>query len=274
VIDDYTGLCCLGVRFYDPSLGRFLQEDPVLGSLSEPLTLNRWVYCANDPVNRMDPSGMWFGISLEDFALGVSAALGFVPVVGEIVDVAWLVYDVAIGDWEAAAIDLACLAVPCAGAGAVKLGAKLTKSALRTGDNARDVARAVDNLGDASRSLDNVGDAGKSVGKSDNIIGKTGDYSELTKVRRASGIKDLEVHHLIEDRILKAFPEKGLTRAHSPGIIVDKTTHLTKYTNPLRNAIPYGTNYRALGGETIGKRYLDVYGPDSIEWRSIAKYFK
>ena len=158
------------MRFYDPSLGRFLQEDPVLGSLSEPLTLNRWVYCAHDPVNRMDPSGMWFGISLEDFALGVSAALGFVPVVGEIVDVAWLVYDVAIGDWEAAAIHLACLAIPCAGAGAAKLGAKVAKNLARSGDNARDITRSIDNLGDASRSLDNVGDAGKSAGKIDDSI--------------------------------------------------------------------------------------------------------
>jgi len=74
------------------------------------------------------------------------------------------------GDRKSVPFDLACLAVPCAGAGAVKLGAKLTKSALRTGDNARDIARAVDNLGDASRSLDNVGDAGKSAGKIDDSI--------------------------------------------------------------------------------------------------------
>ncbi|GIV04479.1 MAG: hypothetical protein KatS3mg016_0054 [Fimbriimonadales bacterium] len=52
------GLVKVGVRWYDPYTGRFLQQDPWLGSVYAPLTLNAYGYCVNDPVNKMDPSGM------------------------------------------------------------------------------------------------------------------------------------------------------------------------------------------------------------------------
>ncbi|MEJ5384974.1 MAG: RHS repeat-associated core domain-containing protein [Fimbriimonadales bacterium] len=52
------GLQKVGVRWYDPAVGRFLQQDPWLGSIYAPLTLNAYAYCVNDPVNAVDPSGM------------------------------------------------------------------------------------------------------------------------------------------------------------------------------------------------------------------------
>ena len=52
------GLQKVGVRWYDPTVGRFLQQDPWLGSIYAPLTLNAYGYCVNDPVNAVDPSGM------------------------------------------------------------------------------------------------------------------------------------------------------------------------------------------------------------------------
>jgi RHS repeat-associated protein len=50
------GLVKVGVRWYDPAVGRFLQQDPWLGSLYVPLTLNAYAYCVNDPINAVDPS--------------------------------------------------------------------------------------------------------------------------------------------------------------------------------------------------------------------------
>jgi RHS repeat-associated protein len=52
------GLQKVGVRWYDPAIGRFLQKDPWLGSLALPLTLNRYGYCTNNPINWIDPSGL------------------------------------------------------------------------------------------------------------------------------------------------------------------------------------------------------------------------
>jgi RHS repeat-associated protein len=51
------GLQKVGVRWYDPTVGRFLQQDPWLGSIYAPLTLNAYGYCVNDPIQMVDPSG-------------------------------------------------------------------------------------------------------------------------------------------------------------------------------------------------------------------------
>ncbi|MCW5934561.1 MAG: hypothetical protein KIT45_09730 [Fimbriimonadia bacterium] len=51
------GLQKVGVRWYDPQVGKFLQQDPWLGSVFAPLTLNTYGYCVNDPLQLVDPSG-------------------------------------------------------------------------------------------------------------------------------------------------------------------------------------------------------------------------
>jgi len=68
------GLVQVGVRWYDPYTGRFLQQDPWLGSLYAPLTLNAYGYCVNDPVNAVDPSGciVWWAAIL----IGAGVAVG------------------------------------------------------------------------------------------------------------------------------------------------------------------------------------------------------
>jgi len=50
---DATGLYKMGARYYDPSLGRFTQVDPVVGG-----SANAYDYCAGDPINCSDPSGL------------------------------------------------------------------------------------------------------------------------------------------------------------------------------------------------------------------------
>jgi len=54
-------------RHYNAGQGRFTQVDPMemeAASLSDPQTLNLYAYCGNDPVNRVDPDGLfwkWLG---------------------------------------------------------------------------------------------------------------------------------------------------------------------------------------------------------------------
>ncbi|MFJ9585525.1 ricin-type beta-trefoil lectin domain protein [Streptomyces acidicola] len=55
--DASSGLVHLGAREYDPSLGRFLSGDPVL-DLADPVQMNGYVYCENNPVTFADPSGL------------------------------------------------------------------------------------------------------------------------------------------------------------------------------------------------------------------------
>ena len=52
------GTLYANAREYDPFTGRFLSKDAWAGLLAVPLTLNAYCYCMNDPVNRVDPTGM------------------------------------------------------------------------------------------------------------------------------------------------------------------------------------------------------------------------
>ena len=73
--DEKAGLYYLSARYYDPDLGRFLSLDPKLGKLSMPQTLNRYVYCIDNPLRFTDPTGMdWLG------DLGIALAIGTLAV--------------------------------------------------------------------------------------------------------------------------------------------------------------------------------------------------
>ncbi|MEX1194135.1 MAG: RHS repeat-associated core domain-containing protein [Dehalococcoidia bacterium] len=52
------GLFYLRARYYDPTLGRFLTQDPVRGFPLSPQTANPYAYALNNPTNRVDPSGL------------------------------------------------------------------------------------------------------------------------------------------------------------------------------------------------------------------------
>jgi RHS repeat-associated protein len=51
--DGAMGMNRMGLRFYDPSLGRFASQDP-LGLLPD---VNPYRYCGNQPLTYIDPSG-------------------------------------------------------------------------------------------------------------------------------------------------------------------------------------------------------------------------
>ncbi|WCT56191.1 hypothetical protein PQ456_01290 [Paenibacillus kyungheensis] len=55
--DSETGLYYLKARYYDPSQGRFLNEDSVEGQITNPLTLNIYGYVSNNPLRYIDPTG-------------------------------------------------------------------------------------------------------------------------------------------------------------------------------------------------------------------------
>lgn len=59
-----TGLDYAVNRQYDSQQGRFTQVDPLgmaAASLADPQTLNMYSYVGNDPVNRVDPDGQFWG---------------------------------------------------------------------------------------------------------------------------------------------------------------------------------------------------------------------
>ncbi|MEI7029911.1 RHS repeat-associated core domain-containing protein, partial [Streptomyces pratensis] len=66
---DPTGLYHYAARYYDPNIGRFTTPDPS-GQEQNP-----YLYAEGDPVNRIDPTGLLFGIDL-DINWGCLGAMG------------------------------------------------------------------------------------------------------------------------------------------------------------------------------------------------------
>ena len=73
-LDNGTGLYKMGARYYDPTLGRFTQQDQ-LSALADPANGNRYTYAGDDPINNVDPAGAsFFGDALQVGSLVVAGA--------------------------------------------------------------------------------------------------------------------------------------------------------------------------------------------------------
>lgn len=57
--DSETATVYLRERNYSPELGRFLTRDSYMGEDTEPLSLNGYTFCENEPVSQMDYNGNW-----------------------------------------------------------------------------------------------------------------------------------------------------------------------------------------------------------------------
>jgi RHS repeat-associated protein len=76
-------------REYDPANMRFTQHDPFAGSIDDPMSLHRYLYCNANPINYYDPSGMF---SLMEVA-GIQYITNIIR--SPRVQMAWKTYNIA-----------------------------------------------------------------------------------------------------------------------------------------------------------------------------------
>ena len=76
--DADLGRYFLRARYYEPGLGRFTTMDTFEGNQNDPLSLHKYLYCQDNPVNMVDPSGR--------DGTGTAAGLGGTITIGGILE--------------------------------------------------------------------------------------------------------------------------------------------------------------------------------------------
>jgi len=79
-LDRENGLVYFGARFYDPEIGRFLTQDPVLGRIELTPSLHRYTYVGNRPTVKIDPLGLYEEDVHRGLTEFLAGAAGFDPV--------------------------------------------------------------------------------------------------------------------------------------------------------------------------------------------------
>ncbi|MBU5451529.1 RHS repeat-associated core domain-containing protein, partial [Acetivibrio sp. MSJd-27] len=77
--DSETGFIYLRARYYDSSIGRFTSEDPIRDGM------NWFVYCGNNPINLVDPSGFKAGdlfVTIDDAAIDFGLTYNPISIAG------------------------------------------------------------------------------------------------------------------------------------------------------------------------------------------------
>jgi RHS repeat-associated protein len=62
-------------RYYDPSNGRFNRTDPYAGNTQDPQSLHKYAYVHNNPVNNIDPTGMFSFFNVGIAVIAIMAVL-------------------------------------------------------------------------------------------------------------------------------------------------------------------------------------------------------
>ncbi len=75
--DQESGLYYLRARYYDPVAGRFISQDSLEGDITNPLTLNQYIYCADNPLAYVDSEGKFFFVPVA-YAAAAAISAGLV----------------------------------------------------------------------------------------------------------------------------------------------------------------------------------------------------
>ncbi|MDE6677995.1 MAG: hypothetical protein K2K02_03040, partial [Ruminococcus sp.] len=72
--DTETGTIYLRARYYSPTTGRFISRDSFAGRKSDPLSLNLYTYCRNNPIRYIDPSGHSYATLPDGTKMSINSA--------------------------------------------------------------------------------------------------------------------------------------------------------------------------------------------------------
>jgi RHS repeat-associated protein len=180
--DALGDIILMGVRLYSPSLGRFLQVDPVPGGNS-----NAYDYCSGDGVNCTDLDGKfgWGSIkkALNKVAVVASYASMIPGPIGTFAGVVSAVAYVATGNWKEAAWAVGGALAATVGAGAAVKGARLAITAVKASGRLSKFGSTASRIGRGVASLVKSGcGARNSFAPDTPVLMANGDYQRISDV--------------------------------------------------------------------------------------------
>ncbi|MCI9128550.1 MAG: hypothetical protein HFG28_15565 [Eubacterium sp.] len=72
--DKETATVYLRARYYNPKSGRFISRDSFAGRRTDPLSLNLYTYCGNNPIYYIDPNGHSYAELLDGTKMSINGA--------------------------------------------------------------------------------------------------------------------------------------------------------------------------------------------------------
>ena len=251
VYDPETGLYCLGSRYYDPEVGRFVNADDTDVIFAKPQELyhkNLYVYCDNNPVVRRDLQGYFWETIFDIISVGTDVAEIIIAPTDLLV-------------WGSLGLDLVCTIVPGATGGgkAVKAIAKASEVG-KVSDGAKAVYKAV------YKAADKANDIRKAIGSYEiifesgkNYVGK-GEFgrSIASAVGHATKYADpvVSIQWKKASNTAQAFLDEYM-RMLERGIVVRSKGET------LAQSILKSSTYNLIwspGKKIFGKLFLDVFG--------------
>jgi RHS repeat-associated protein len=261
------GLYDYRARFYDPTLGRFLQPDSLIPQPGDVRAWNRYTYAYNNPLRYVDGGG-----NVPVVPLLVAGAV----VILKVMDYGWTAWDVyqsgrtlanplakdeeklvagvnlalAVGLEAAELEEWLPVSLPLDDLGRRALVAGLRERVQQGGLRAG-VAFLREAVGEAApQVIRQMYDRGLFRG-----IRSAGEWEAILQgVRQEAG---LEVHHLIERRFAERL---GLRESEIPAVVLDREFHQQEVTARLFQALP--TNKSNYTAQEIWNAYTAVYGRD------------
>ena len=276
--DEETGLHYNFSRYYDPTLGRYLTPDPLR---YESGSVNFYIYCQNDPLNRSDPDGQLVFLTaiaivagaaliggLVGGAIGAATGDGFlegakIGAVGGAIGAAAPIVAAAAGVTSVVGLAVAGVA-GAAAAGGVESCMSADQASVGTFTTGAVVGGAftVATLGIARipgvrRALSAAGSKLKSG------------LSKFTKPRAPSGASNRALHELQKTQLRRQMSKPHVTDSNLAGIVDDIYRPGAKVgSGSTGDAI----RHELATGESVGGAFHSQKGEDSI--RALEKWLK
>lgn len=254
--DSETGFYYLNARYYNPEIGRFMQEDTYHGNIQSASSLNLYNYCASNPVTLEDGTGHFWETAFDVASLAWSA-YDFIKK-PNLVNGLFLAWDVVAlvapfvpGSYVAKGIKL------------VSKGTKYLTKALKSSNKLAKTVKYLDKAYDTSKTLKRIKNSRKALETAAEVNKRK---RQLAKVATENKVKNLtkslekltsskgrkftqEAAEQVDKKVLKSSPtlSQGAKNTHVYfGIKNGEKTYVGITSNVARREIQHGARFDKL----------------------------